>query len=98
MGAPVCTTSRRSPRAARITLPPQGHAHVVARSASRTIHARCLPILEPALIAPQLLLDADRRLVGARVGVGRHRFRLARHAGVEMDRALGAEAEAALPD
>src|SRR5438132_2161603 len=66
--------------------------------AARAVDAGRLPVLEPALVAAELLLHPDRRLVGARVGVGRHRLRLERYPGMEMNGALGAEAEAVLLD
>ena len=40
------------------------------------------------------LLDPQRRLVGAGIGVGRHAFGVQRDLGIEMDDAFGAEAEA----
>src|ERR1700736_5453381 len=70
-----------------------------ARSlAARAVDAGRLPVLQAALVAAELLLHPDRRLVGARVGVGRHRLRLERYAGIEMNGALGAKAEAVLLD
>ena len=36
------------------------------------------------------------RLVGAGIGVGRRRFRLQRHAGIEMQRTVGTEADLVL--
>src|SRR5205807_9787459 len=66
--------------------------------AARAVDAGHLAVLEPALVAAELLLHPDRRLVGARVGVGRHRLRLERYPGIEMNGALGAEAEAVLLD
>ena len=60
--------------------------------------ARRVAILEAALVAPQPLLDAQRRLVGARIGVRGVRLGVQRDAGIEMDRAFGAETEALLLD
>src|SRR3981081_2371002 len=54
--------------------------------------------LQPALVAAQALLDAQRGLVGARIGVRRHAVGVQRDAGIEMDGAFGAEAEAFLAD
>ena len=50
------------------------------------------------MVAAQPLLDAQRRLVGAGIGVGRLRLGLQRDPGIEMDRAFGAKAEALLAD
>ncbi len=54
--------------------------------------------LQPALVAAQALLDAQRRLVGARIGIRRHAVGMQRDAGIEMNGAFGAEAEAFLAD
>src|SRR5947209_5392390 len=55
-------------------------------------------VLEPALVAAQPLLDLQQRLVGAGIGVGRIGFGLQRDAGIQMQRAVGAEAEAVLAE
>jgi len=55
-------------------------------------------ILEAALVAAQPLLDAQRRLVGARIRVRGVRLAVQRDPRVEMDRAVGAETEAFLLD
>ena len=55
-------------------------------------------ILEPALVAAQPLLDHQQRLVGAGIGVGGDRIGLQRDAGIQMQRAVGAEAEAVLAE
>jgi hypothetical protein len=55
-------------------------------------------VLEPPLVAAQALLDSHRRLVGAGIGVSRKGLRFERDAGIEMDRAFGAKAEALLAD
>src|ERR1051326_4001714 len=65
---------------------------------TRAVHARRLAVFLAALVAAELLLDADRRLIGARVGVGRHRFSLEGDTGIEMQRTLGPEAESVLLD
>ena len=53
-------------------------------------------ILQPALVAAQPLLDHQQRLVGAGIGVGGVEFGLQRDAGIQMQRAIGPEAEAVL--
>ena len=55
-------------------------------------------ILQPPLVAAQPLFDALGGLVGAGIGIGRHRLRFQHDAGIEMDHAFGAEAEAVLAD
>ena len=49
-----------------------------------------------AFVAAQPFFDADRRLVGAVIGVGRHAFRFEQRAGIEMQHAFGAEPESVL--
>src|SRR5260370_16753526 len=53
-------------------------------------------ILEAALVAAQSLLNLSQRLVGAGVGVDGIRIRLERNSGIQMQRAVGAEAETIL--
>src|SRR5262249_15183256 len=61
-----------------------------------SVGARCVMILEPMLVAPQPLLDADGRRICACISVGGARVGVQRDAGVEMDRAFGLKAEAVL--
>jgi hypothetical protein len=53
-------------------------------------------ILEAAFIAAQPLLDLGQCLVGAGIGVGGIGIGLQRNSGIQMQRAVGAEAEAIL--
>src|SRR5207253_10328084 len=53
-------------------------------------------VLETALVATQPFLDLRQGLVGAGIGVGRVGLGLQRNAGIKMQRAVGAEAEAIL--
>ena len=62
------------------------------------VEARHLMILEPTLVTAQPLLDAQGRLVGAGIGVGRKRVGFKHDTRIEMDQALGAEAEPLLAD
>src|SRR5262249_1062903 len=51
-------------------------------------------LLEPAMIAAQPPLDAQRRLVGAGIGVGRLPFGVQRDLRIQMNGAFGAKTEA----
>src|SRR5467141_4036156 len=53
-------------------------------------------ILEPALVASQPLLDLGQCLIGAGIGVGGVGIGLERNSGIQMQRAVGAEAETIL--
>src|SRR5450631_4899644 len=53
-------------------------------------------VLEAALVAAQSLLNLGQRLVGAGIGVDGIRIRLERNSGIQMQRAVGAEAETIL--
>ncbi len=54
----------------------------------------CRPaVLAPALVPAQPLFDAHGRLIGADISICRERVSLEHNAGIEMDHALGAEAE-----
>src|SRR5216683_4509217 len=55
-------------------------------------------ILAAPLVAAQPLLDADRRLIGAGIGIGRKRIHLEYNPGIEMDDAFRAKAEPILAD
>src|SRR5262249_3449280 len=55
-------------------------------------------LLEAALVAAQPLFDARGRLVGAGIGGSGHRLGFQHDAGIEMDHAFGAKAEALLAD
>src|SRR5271165_2944052 len=55
-------------------------------------------ILAAALVTAQPLFDAQRRLIGAGIGVGGERIDLEHSAGIEMDNAFGTKAEAILAD
>src|SRR3954468_742574 len=55
-------------------------------------------VLAPALLAAQPLFNRQQRLVGAGVGVRRIGFGLQRDPGIQMQRAVGAEAEAVLAE
>src|SRR6516164_1663955 len=67
----------------------------IGRSAAeRSDIATLVPmLLEASVVAAEPLFDAQRRLIGAGIGVWRHAFGMQRDFGVEMDRTLGAEAE-----
>src|SRR4051812_6995045 len=58
--------------------------------------ARRMMIFQASLVAPQPLLDPQRGLIGARIGIRRIGVGVQGHAGIEMDRAFGVEAEAFL--
>src|SRR5580698_3644 len=60
---------------------------------SRVVDSAMMTGVKPAMIAAQPLLDPQRRLVGAGIGVWRHAFGVERDLGIEMDDAFGAEAE-----
>src|SRR5450432_2739681 len=53
-------------------------------------------VLEAALVAAQSLLNLGQRLVGAGIGVDSIRIGLERNSGIQMQRAIGAKAEAIL--
>src|SRR6202011_1081067 len=53
-------------------------------------------VLEAALVAAQSLLNLGQRLVGAGIGVDGIRIGLERNSGIQMQRAVGAEAETIL--
>jgi hypothetical protein len=53
-------------------------------------------ILEAALVAAQPLLDQGQRLIGTDIGVGGVGIGLQRNSGIQMQRAVGAEAETVL--
>src|SRR6266852_6407297 len=55
-------------------------------------------ILEAALVTAQPLFDAQRRLIGAGIGIGRKCIDLEHNAGIEMDDAFRAKAESILAD
>src|SRR5512139_523150 len=55
-------------------------------------------ILQPALVAAQPLFDHQERLVGAGIGVLGVRIGLQRNSRIEMQRAIGAEAEPILAE
>ena len=55
-------------------------------------------ILQAALVAAQPLLDLQQRLVRACIGVGRHGIGFQRHARIQMQHAVGAEAYLVLAD
>src|SRR5256885_7371844 len=57
-----------------------------------------LVVLETALVSAQLLLDADSRLLGARICIGRHGISLKHDAGIEVHDTFGSEAETFLRD
>src|SRR6185437_2554277 len=69
---------------------------IAPNSSARNI--RRFMILKLALIAPQTLFNADCRLIGAGVSVGRHSFGFERYSGIEMERAFGLETESVLAD
>ena len=78
-----------------------GRGDDVARRIDGFRSGRCIggarvTLLEPALVAAQTLLDAQRRLIGAGIGVGGHAVSMQDHAGIEVDGAFGAKAEAFL--
>ena len=54
------------------------------------------PVLEPALIAAEPLLDHQERLISAGIGVRRVRFGLEGDPRIKVQRAIGLEAEAVL--
>src|SRR5256885_15397488 len=51
-----------------------------------------------SLVSAQLLLDADSRLLGARICIGRHGISLKHDAGIEVHDTFGSEAETFLRD
>src|SRR3569833_549916 len=55
-----------------------------------------LAVLAAALVSPQPLFDAQRRLIGAFIRVGRLPLGLDRGAGIQVQHAFGAETEAVL--
>src|SRR6185369_13860458 len=55
--------------------------------------AAALAVLATAFVAAQSLLDMERRLFGALIGVGCHAFRFELRAGIQMQHAIGAETE-----
>src|SRR5271163_2414074 len=48
-------------------------------------------ILEPAMIAAQLLFEPRHRLIGGKIGIGRLALRMQRDLRIEMNGAFGAE-------
>src|SRR5581483_2182525 len=50
-------------------------------------------ILQALMVAPQPLFDAERRLIGTRIGVGGHAFRMQRDFRIQMNGAFGAKAK-----
>src|SRR3954447_13051366 len=57
-----------------------------------------LMVLEAPLVATQLFLHTNGRLLGARIRVGRHSLSLKHDPGIKMHDAFGMEAETVLPD
>src|ERR1700750_2462490 len=55
-------------------------------------------ILHLAMIAAQLLFQMLRRLIGAEIGIGRHRIGFSHAARVEVHHAFGMKPEAVLAD
>src|SRR4029077_14058616 len=55
-------------------------------------------VLQPAMVAAQPLLQIARRLIGAEIGIGRHRIGAQHDPGIEMHHAFGVEAECLLAD
>src|SRR5215831_16412284 len=57
-----------------------------------------LMVLAAAFVAPQPFFDADRRLMGAFIGIGGHAFGLEKCPGIKMQYAFRTEPEAVLAD
>src|SRR3981189_776222 len=89
-GAPVMSSSSTASLTAR-------RSRMGVDCGVRRLGASGGPALQPALVAAQALLDAQRGLVGARIGVRRHAVGVQRDAGIEVNGAFGAEAEPFLP-
>src|SRR5665213_1278697 len=60
--------------------------------------ATALMILAAALVAAQLLFNADRGLLGAFISIGRHALRFEHGAGIQVQHAFGAKAETVAAD
>ena len=70
-----------------------GADHIALRlDLAHRLAAGAVMVLQPLLVAPELLFEVARRLVEARVGLGARAMRLEHEAGREMQGAVGVEA------